>query len=81
MFDRHKWFFNPWSFKVSLLDENTIDDFVEETPISKEMTDKMVLYHNSQRKDKRRAKSRNSGRILKINFLIYGKDLQSKKPQ
>ena len=48
MFDRHKWFFNPWSFKVSLLNEDTIDDFVEETPISKEMTQKMVLHHQEQ---------------------------------
>ena len=52
MFDRHKWFYNPWSFKVSLLNRDTIDDFVEETPISKKMTDKMVLYHKSERKDK-----------------------------
>ena len=43
MFDRHKWFFNPWSFKVSLLDENTIDDFVQEVPIPKLTTDKIIL--------------------------------------
>lgn len=62
MFDRHKWFYNPWSFKVSLLNRDTIDDFVEETPISKEMTDKMVRYHNSERKDKRWAKIKELGR-------------------
>ncbi len=56
MFDRHKWFLNPWSFKVSLFNGATIDDFVEETPISKEMTDKMVLFHKNQRKDKRKSK-------------------------
>ena len=52
MFDRHKWFYNPFSFQVAPLDENTIDDFVEETPISKEMTNKMVLYHQKQDKIK-----------------------------
>ena len=52
-FHRHKWFFNPWSFQVSLLNENTIDDFVEGTPISKEMTQKMVLYHQKQDEIKR----------------------------
>lgn len=52
MFDRHKWFYNPWSFRVSLLNGDTIDDFVEETPISKEMTDKMVLYHKKQYEDR-----------------------------
>ena len=45
MFDRHKWYFAPFSFQVELLGENTIDDFVEETPISKEMTQKMVRHH------------------------------------
>ena len=39
LFDRHKWFYNPFSFQIELLDQNTIDDFVEETPISKKMTD------------------------------------------
>ena len=58
MFDRHKWFYSPWSFEVSLLDRDTIDDFVEETPISKEMTGKMVRYHRSERNDKLRAKGR-----------------------
>ena len=43
MFDRHKWFFNPWSFKVSLLDEDTINDFVQEVPIPKLTTDKIIL--------------------------------------
>ena len=52
MFDRHKWFYNPFTFKVAPLDENTIDDFVEETPISKKMTQKMVLYHQDQDKIK-----------------------------
>lgn len=47
-FSKHKWFYNPFTFEVTLLDENTIDDFVEEIPISKEMTDKMVLYHQKQ---------------------------------
>lgn len=56
MFDRHKWFLDPWSFKVSLLDENTIDDFVEETPISKGMAKKMVRYHKNQRNDKLKSK-------------------------
>ena len=50
--DRTKWFFNPWSFQVSLLNEDTIDDFVKEVPISKEMTQKMVLYHQEQDKIK-----------------------------
>lgn len=45
---RTKWFFNPWSFKVFLLNEDTVGDFVEGTPISKEMTEKMVLYHREQ---------------------------------
>ena len=49
-FNKHEWFYNPFSFEVVPLDENTIDDFVEETPISKEMTNKMVLYHQSQDK-------------------------------
>ena len=46
--DRTKWFYNPWSFEVFLLNEDTIDDFLEETPISKEMTQKMVLHHQEQ---------------------------------
>lgn len=45
-------------FPYYLLNEDTIDDFVEEIPISKEMTDKMVRYHKSKRKDKQRAKKR-----------------------
>ena len=45
MFDRHKWYYSPWSLKVSLLDEKTIDDFVAETPISIEMTNQMVRHH------------------------------------
>ena len=65
MFDRHKWFYNPWSFRVSLLDRDTIDDFVEKTPISKEMTDKMVRYHKSERGDKRWAKIKGLGRNFK----------------
>lgn len=65
MFDRHKWFYAPFSFEVSLFNEDTIDDFVEETPISKEMTDKMVLYHKSERKDKRRTKRREFCQNLK----------------
>ena len=51
-FNKHEWFYNPFSFEVVPLDENTIDDFVEETPISKEMTDKMVRYHQEQDKAK-----------------------------
>ena len=51
-FNKHEWFYNPFSFQIELLDENTIDDFVEETPISKEMTDKMVLYYKEQDKIK-----------------------------
>ena len=52
MFHRHKWFFNPWSFQTSLLNEDTIDNFVEGTPISKEMTDKMVRHYQEQDKIK-----------------------------
>ena len=53
IFDRHKWFYNPFSFQIELLDQNTIDDFVGGgTPISKEMTDKMVRYHQEQDKTK-----------------------------
>ena len=59
MFDRYKWFYNPWSFEVSLLNEDTIDDFVEETPISKEMTQRMVLYHQDQDKVKERKEKEN----------------------
>ena len=51
-FHKYEWFYNPFSFQIKLLDENTIDDFVEETPISKEMADKMVLYHQEQDKAK-----------------------------
>ena len=51
-FHKHTWFYNPFTFNVAPLDENTIDDFVEEIPISKEMTDKMVLYHQEQDKIK-----------------------------
>ena len=55
IFDRHKWFYNPFSFQIELLDQNTIDDFVGgETPISKEMTDKMVRYHQEQDKAKKK---------------------------
>ena len=64
MFDRHKWFFNPWSFKVSLLDENTVDDFVEETPISKEMTNQMVRYHDLEDKARRQAERKEFCRNL-----------------
>ena len=52
-FDEHKWYYHPFSFEVKPLDANTIDDFVEETPISKEMTDKMVLHHREQDEIKR----------------------------
>ena len=47
-FNKYEWFYNPFTFEVTPLDENTIDDFVKETPISKEMTEKMVLYHQEQ---------------------------------
>ena len=58
MFDRHKWFYSPWSFEVSLLDESTIDDFVGGgTPISEKMTNQMIGYHKSKRKEKKREKS------------------------
>ena len=50
--NKYQWFYNPFSFEVAPLDENTIDDFVEETPISKEMADRMVLYHQEQDKIK-----------------------------
>ena len=53
---RTQWYFNPWSFKVSLLNEDTIDDFVEKTPISKEMTQKMVLHYKSKEKERRQTK-------------------------
>ena len=65
MFDRHKWFYNPWSFEVSLLNRDTIDDFVEETPISKEMTGKMVRHHRSVRNDKLWANIRELGQNFK----------------
>lgn len=82
MFHRHKWFYHPFSFKVALLDENTIDDFVEETRISKEMTQKMVLYHREQdeiklqkEKDDRNKKEKEKWetRLRKINdhFKTY----------
>ena len=64
MFDRHKWFYSPWPFKFFLLNGDTIDDFVEETPISKEMADKMVLYHKKQRKDELKSKVKELGRNL-----------------
>ena len=76
MFDRHKWFYSPWSFKFFLLNGDTIDDFVEETPISKEMADKMVLYHQSQDKlkqqkekddKKKNEKERREAFLNKIN--------------
>ena len=79
MFNRHKWFYSPWSFKVSLLNGDTIDDFVEKTPISKEMTDKMVLYHQSQdevkqqkeKDDKKKNKKENREALFnKINSHI-----------
>ena len=60
MFDRYRWYYDPFSFDVEPLDQNTIDDFVAEIPISKEMTDKMVRHHKSERKNKRRAKKRES---------------------
>ena len=59
MFDRHKWFYNPFDFSVARLDQNTIDNFVEETPISKEMTNKMVLYHQEQEKVRQQKKKEN----------------------
>ena len=64
MFDRHEWFYNPWSFEVSLLNKDTIDDFVEETPISEEMAKKMVRYHKLERKVQRRTNIRQFGRNL-----------------
>lgn len=64
MFDRHKWLYNPFSFEVKPLDKNTIDDFVEETPISKKMTQKMVRYHKLEGKTQRRAKIRGIWRNL-----------------
>ena len=75
-FNKHEWFYNPFSFEVVPLDENTIDDFVEETPISKEMTNKMVLYHQSQDKlkqqkekddKKKNKKERREAFLNKIN--------------
>ena len=51
-FNKYKWFYNPFTFEVVPLDQNTIDDFVEETPISKGMAKKMVRYHKDQRNDK-----------------------------
>ena len=65
MFDKHKWYFAPFSFQVELLGENTIDDFVEETPISKEMTQKMVLYHQGQDEIKRQKKIEDQKKIKK----------------
>ena len=66
-FDRHKWFYSPWSFKVSLLDENTVDDLVEEIPISKEMAHKMVLYHQKQDKIKEQKEKDHKDKIKKEN--------------
>ena len=65
MFERHNWYYHPFSFKVKPLDKNTIDDFVKETPISKEMTDKMVRHHRSERNKKRQVKIRDFCQNLK----------------
>ena len=62
-FNKHEWFYNPFSFEVVPLDENTIDDFVEETPISKEMTDKMVRYHQEQQQRLQREREAEEKRI------------------
>ncbi|MCG9129685.1 hypothetical protein JT359_19010 [Candidatus Poribacteria bacterium] len=55
-FHKYTWFYNPFTFDIEPLDENTIDDFVKGTPISKEMTNKMVLYHQKEDKIKLRRK-------------------------
>lgn len=70
--DRTKWFYNPWSFEVSLLNEDTIGDFVEGTPISEEMAKKMVRYHKIERKTQKRAKTREWGRnsLNKISKFV-----------
>ena len=47
MFDRHKWFYNPWSFKVSLLDENTIDGLVKEILPSRECLEESLERHDA----------------------------------
>ena len=77
MFDRHKWYYHPFLFEVQPLDEDTIDDFVEETPISKEMTDKMVRYHKSERKKKQWAKAKeflqNFGKKCRKSAQFFGK--------
>ena len=75
-FHKYHWFYNPFTFEVVPLDENTIDDFVEETPISKEMTDKMVRYHQEQDKakqqkekddEKKKEKEKREAFLNKIN--------------
>ena len=45
--DRTKWFFNPWSFKVSLLDENTIDGLVKEILPSRECLEESLERHDA----------------------------------
>ena len=84
MFDRHKWFYNPFSFEVELLDENTIDDFVEGTPISKEMTQKMVRYHKVQdeikrqkEKDDQNQKSKEKRQTMLKNFNSHIKEYEA----
>lgn len=77
MFERHNWYYDPFSFEVKPLDENTIDDFVKETPISKEMTDKMVRHHRSERNKKRWAKAKellqNFGKTCRKSAQFFGK--------
>ena len=71
MFDRHKWFYDPFSFEVALLDENTIDAFVEKTPISKEMTNQMVRHYKLEDKALRRANRRKWRRSLLDNISKF----------
>lgn len=58
-FEKYIWVYNPFTFRISPLDENTIDNLVEKIPISKQMTKKMLSYHNS--KDKAQHQEKRKG--------------------
>ena len=66
-FNKYHWFYNPFSFQIEPLDENTIDDFVEGTPISKEMTNKMVRHHQEQDILKQQKEKDHEDKIKKEN--------------
>ena len=77
MFDDHKWYYDPFSFEVKPLDANTIDDFVKETPISKEMTDKMVLYHRKQAEIKQQKEEEEKTKVRKANRETFWKNINA----